>query len=181
MYYVIVVIYKVFWIELAGRLFQDSKPLLPSCHLNEVKYPTTKKLCSKFFLGSLGTVCSLQKEYVLNCPPEPGSNLNALKLQNRKTQLLSWVKLSIKATHYMLFLKGRASYWKLIEKPKNMVDHWLDFVSEVRERASRLYLTQIFTAEMGEPKEETVTWGKYFILFFLPNCFSFQPKLKFWY
>lgn len=82
----------------------------------------------------------------------------------------------------MPFLRGSASYWKLIEKTKNMLTHWLELVSGVRESTLCLYLTQIFIAQMGEPKEGTDILGQWFIvLLFPPSRFSFQFTLKFWY
>lgn len=50
-----------------------------------------------------------------------------------------------------------------------MLIHVLEFVSGVRENASRLYLTQIFTAQMGEPKEGTDIFGQWFIFLFSPQ------------
>ena len=72
----------------------------------------------------------------------------------------------------MPFLRGRASYWKWIEKTKNTLTHWLELVSGVRESTLRLYPTQIFTAQMSEPKEGTDIFGQWFIvLFSLPVAF----------
>ena len=66
----------------------------------------------------------------------------------------------------MPFLRGKAPYWKLIEKAKSMLTHWLEPVSGVRESTSCLYLIQIFTAQMGEPKEGTDIFGQLFIFLF---------------